>query len=70
MEKIMDEMIMISSFHGQAKQGITQLLADRGIAYQTTDIVGYSPSQGFNLWTLEKDKDSLDGIETLHAAYF
>jgi hypothetical protein len=69
MDKAMDEMVLISSYHGKAKQKITDYLESRDIPYQVTDIHGYSSTQGFNLW-LRQDEDGevMAEIEKFHRA--
>jgi len=67
MEKAMDEMVLISSYHGKAKQKITEYLKSCDIPHQITDIHGYAPTQGFNLWLrLDKHKEVIAEIEKFH----
>ncbi len=65
----MNEMVLISSYHGRAKQKITDYLESRDIPHQATDIHGYAPTEGFNLWLrLDEDGEVMAEIEKFHRA--
>jgi hypothetical protein len=46
-------MILISSFHGKGREETERMLIANNVAYEITDIEGYSIEQGFNLWLNE-----------------
>lgn len=65
----MNEMVLISSYHGRAKQKLTNFLESHNIPYKTNDIHGYSPVQAFNLWLrLDENKEIIPEIEKFHGA--